>query len=199
MTKPADRHSPGIGGPAKVGGGDPWVIAPLSAAAPSSPLDRLLAEHGQQRQAAAILTAIAAGRERDRKDRRRIYERLRSFLAKDVRRHRRGEEAALFPLLRARCQPEDGIEKLLARLSAEHAVGEALIVEICRALDEAIETDAPNQASQQRFEAFAEHLRQHIALENAALLPIASARLDGASLKKLQAGLGDDGRAASDC
>lgn len=149
-----------------------WRIAPAPVELAERPLDFLLAEHHRQREAAAILIRIADG----------AFDpegigRLIDFLKGDFARHVGDEELVFFPILRAACALDDEIDVLTARLSEEHAADESLGEEVLELLAKRRAGSALAPADCARIRHFAEHLRQHLALENAVLLPIAEARL----------------------
>jgi hemerythrin-like domain-containing protein len=151
--------------------GDRWAIDPLPDGILDAPLDYFLAEHHRQRQAASQLLAIADGA-CDPGGVKRLLE----FLEEDFARHIAEEESAFFPLLRSVCLAEDVVEALLSRLALEHGQDESVgdqVFDILRALG-AGKKPTPVDASRLRY--FAEHLKRHIALENAVLLPLARAR-----------------------
>ncbi len=178
---------------------DIWRIEALPEDLIASPLDLIFAEHLRHREAAQIMALIADREEGKRMDRKEIYAMLRDFLAKDLVRHTIEEEEVFFPLLRDQCEPQDGIDRLLARLSDEHAADRDSEAELSPVLASAADGAELGADVRRRLRTFSEHLRQHIALENAVLLPIARARLDapalsrlGASLKALRATYGSD-------
>lgn len=165
---------------------DPWRIEPLPADLISSPLDFIFAEHLRHREAAQIMALIADREDESRTDRRDIYAKLLHFLQSDLAQHSIDEEEAFFPLLLEKCQPQDGIETLVTRLLGEHDVDRAREKEIVPALARGAQSGMLESVTRRRLRAFSEHLRQHIALENAVLLPIARARLDRAALLLLE-------------
>jgi iron-sulfur cluster repair protein YtfE (RIC family) len=64
---------------------------------------------------------------------------LLAFLTRDLLLHHQDEEEDLFPLLKTRCKPEDGIEVILAELNRDHATEGFLIRDIAVDLREIIE------------------------------------------------------------
>jgi hemerythrin-like domain-containing protein len=165
---------------------DIWRIEPLPVGMIASPLDLIFAEHLRHREAAQIMAFISEGEEVGRPDQREIYAMLHGFLTTDLVQHTIDEEKVFFPLLAAICEPQDGIERLIARLSGEHSVDRASEAELTPALAAAAEGGALGPEVRRKLRVFAEHLRQHIALENAVLLPIARARFDAEALSHLE-------------
>lgn len=159
---------------------DPWVIEAMPPALINSPLDFIFAEHHRQRQAAMILNLIADG-EFDTKG----VNNLIAFLEGDFALHVGDEELGFFPILRQLCQPEDNIDPLIARLVEEHKDDETISDDIIERLKK-LRLGVPlDKGDKRRIHVFAEHLRQHLALENAVLLPIARVRMDDTALSTL--------------
>ncbi len=159
---------------------DPWVIEELQADLIDQPLDFIFADHRRQRQAALMLNMVAAGdfEERGMRD-------LIKFLKDDFVRHIADEELGFFPLLRERCLPEDKIGPLIARLVDEHKDDESCGATVTGLLENRLAGHELGDKDRRDITAFAEHILQHLAVENAVLLPIARVRMDDASLKAL--------------
>ena len=183
MTDPKIREGPG--GADRVPGRDLWRIEPLPEEAIDSPLDRIFAQHLRHREAAQIMAFIADGDELSRPDRTEIYAALSAFMAADLIDHTLEEEQVFFPLLRENCEPQDGIDRVLARLSGEHMTDNGYRAELAPALARAAEGGELELSVRRKLRAFSEHLRQHIALENAVVLPLARARLGAAAIQRL--------------
>lgn len=183
MTDPKIRDGPGgaDGFPVR----DLWRIEPLPEGVIESPLDLIFAQHLRHREAAQIMAFIAEGDELNRTDKNEIYESLSAFLVNDLVQHTLEEEQAFFPLLRENCEPQDGMDRLLARLSAEHETDDEFRQKLAPALSRAAEGGELDSSTRRKLRVFSEHLRQHIALENAVVLPIARARLTGPKLDRL--------------
>ncbi len=157
-----------------------WRIEPMPPSLIDQPLDFIFAEHHRQREAATILVQISHG-EFDRLGIKELVE----FLEVDFARHIGDEEIALFPLLRAHCLPEDNVEAVMKRLADEHREDESsgkLVIEILKSL---LDGQSLSLDDKRRLKVFAEHIQQHLALENGVLLPIARVRLQFAELKML--------------
>lgn len=159
---------------------DPWKIESMPAGMIDSPLDFIFAEHHRQRQAALMLNLIADGGFDDAGIRRLV-----GFLKTDFALHVADEELGFFPLLRAKSLPEDNIETLTARFSQEHKDDESIGDEVVRLLEDLLSGRPLGVSAAQKIRVFAEHVREHLAVENAVLLPIARVRMDAESLKLL--------------
>jgi len=161
---------------------NPWEIERSPPGLIESPIEFLFAEHHRQRQAANILHLVADG-ETKKSGVRKLIE----FLKTDFAIHVADEELSFFPLLRLHCLPEDNIDSLIAQLAEEHKKDEETVASVISILENLLAGQALNDAFRQVVRAFAEHIRQHLAIENAALLPIAHVRLDNEALSVLSA------------
>ena len=157
-----------------------WQIEPMPPGLIDQPLDFIFAEHHRQREAATILLQISHG-EFDRLGIKELIE----FLEVDFARHIGDEELALFPLLRTHCLPEDNVEAVIKRLADEHREDESSGKVIIAILKSLLEGQALSLDDRRRLKVFAEHIQQHLALENGVLLPIARVRLQFSELKIL--------------
>ena len=159
---------------------DPWAIEEMPPQLIDSPLNFIFAEHHRQREAASILTMLADG-EFDLGG----VKALLLFLEKDFALHIGDEELALFPMLREHCLPEDNVERILDRLEDEHREDESSVEAVAEILRASISENAMKEDGKRRLRLFAEHICQHLALENGVLLPIARVRLREQELKML--------------
>ncbi len=180
----------GIADPPKDGGGpggvgrDFWSIEPMPKELLDSPIDFIFAEHYRQREAALILSMIADG-EFDAQG----VEGLIDFLEGDFSLHVGDEELVLFPALKIHCQEEDDVQSIVDRLVDEHKEDEAscdVVVTILQRRLSGIEMTAEDMRQLRKF---SDHIRQHLALENGVLLPIARVRLDEGALKVISKSL----------
>jgi hemerythrin-like domain-containing protein len=154
-----------------------WAIDPPVAGAGEDPIERLYVDHQRQRRACDLLERVADG-EVDEDGVRGLID----FLERDVAAHVAEEENALFPLLRAHCLEEDDIDSLLTRLSGEHADADAATRAVVADLRSASPEGGVADDARTRLRDYAEDLRRHLAIENAALLPLARVRLDARAL-----------------
>lgn len=159
---------------------DRWRIEPMPAGLIETPLDFLFAEHLRQRQAAAMLVMIADGAF----DKNGVAG-LVEFLKEDFARHVTDEEFVFFPAMRAVCTLDDEIDILTARLSEEHSQDESIGKEVLEILGRRLAGRRLSAGESERIRHFAAHIRQHLALENGVLLPIARARLRDSDLAEL--------------
>lgn len=196
MTAASQNHDPPpAAGHAGEGGyvRDIWRIEPMPAGLIDSPLDFIFAEHHRQREAAVILMMIADGGF----DRRGVGELVR-FLETDFLRHLADEEDIFFPALRRSCAPADDIDALTARLSEEHKQEKSLGEDVIDILNGLLSGAALSTRASRRLRHFSRHVRQHLALENGILLPIARVRLTQADQRGLAAMLNEHRRANRD-
>jgi iron-sulfur cluster repair protein YtfE (RIC family) len=143
------------------------------------PLAFLFAEHWRHRQycralsEVAQLAAVAP----------RLLRQMAAFLRVDMGLHVEDEEQDFFPLLRARAEPGDDLDRVLGILSADHDTDRALARAIITGLEEAAKActgPAAISGLPEDIARFVTHQMRHIALENAVVLPIARLRLDAA-------------------
>jgi|TARA_R110000850_G_scaffold22172_10_gene64697 hemerythrin-like domain-containing protein len=148
-----------------------------------NPLDFIVEDHSREREVCALIDRlVSAASLKDAE----IHQIL-AFLEDQLPQHLADEEIDLFPMMLERCDPEDEIEKVIAKLHADH--GHALadtpaIIAIIQALD-APDPKLSAVESQQMAE-FAYHARRHLTLENAVILPIARARLTDEDLRTMK-------------
>lgn len=161
-------------------GHDPWVIEKSPDGLIDSPLDFIFAEHHRQREAASILTMIADG-----EFNKRGVTSLIEFLETDFVTHIGDEELALFPLMKERCLPEDNVERVIERLREEHREDETVGETVTTILKSLGTANTLKHSEKGRLRSFADHILQHLALENGVLLPIARVRFERTELKIL--------------
>ena len=163
---------------------DGWSIDPFPEELLDSPLDLIFSEHLRQRQAAVLLNRVSNGEF----DEIGIVE-LIAFLENDFVQHTADEELFLFPVLKQECLAEDNIESLIARLTGDHSNEEAVRDGVVNLLKKRLAGSSLERHEMRRIRHFAEHTRQHLAFENAVMLPIARIRVADAALKSLSDGL----------
>lgn len=155
-----------------------------------NPLEWFAREHAHHRQMCALMREVALSRTFDRS----ALVALAEFVERDLVQHLIDEEQDLFPLLARRSQPEDGAAEVLQRLCAEHrGEGEhakAVAVHLRRCLDERRAPGDDSLASS-ALASFAAHELDHLALENAVVLPLARLRLKTKDLSDLRRRLSD--------
>lgn len=148
------------------------------------PLEWFFAEHYRHRQLCRMIEEVAASPVFNAAQVSQIID----FIRYDLVLHVIDEEEDLFPLLRRRALPEDDIENVLGRLSAEHradvtqsqAVRDRLEASLASHRSPSLDPEAKSALL-----SFARHELRHLALENAVVLPIARLRLTAADLKAL--------------
>ena len=154
------------------GGRDFWFIEPMPRGLIDSPLDFIFAEHHRQREAALILSMLADGEFNAHG-----VESLVDFLERDFALHVADEELVLFPMLKACCEPEDDVERIINRLVGEHKEDEASCERAVSILRRRLSGFEMTIEDKRQLRKFSDHIRQHLALENGVLLPIARVRL----------------------
>ncbi len=149
------------------------------------PLDVLRHDHDRQERFCDALETLAAEPEAEPET--RPLAALLAYLREDLPLHTRDEEEDLFPMLRARCLPEDGIADALAQLSREHALDSDLAGFIAGDLEAVVGRIAlkPPMRLFINARAFAETQRRHLGWENRLVLPLARKRLTGSDLESL--------------
>jgi hemerythrin-like domain-containing protein len=146
------------------------------------PLDLLAAEHGLLRTACASLERLANAERVEPETARALAAQLRAILPP----HTADEEDHLFPMLRARAEPEDEIDAVLDRLATEHAEVGARAPAVLALLDRlAAGTGALSGADRAAIGAYAAAKLRHLILETAVLLPLARERIAGADREQL--------------
>jgi hemerythrin-like domain-containing protein len=148
------------------------------------PLEFLFAEHYRHRQMCKILEYLAVAPAFDAS----LIAATDDFIRYDLALHVIDEEEDLFPLLRRRCEPDDDIEDVLGRLSADHALDQQLAHVVRSIFSLAMEKRAPPSALPGGGEALlklAKQEKSHMALENAVVMPLARRRLTADDLEAL--------------
>lgn len=172
------KDPPGGGSGGRSDGRNPWNIEPMPHGLIDSPLDFIFAEHHRQREAAMILLKVADGEFDDHGLRALIH-----FLEHDFALHVGDEEVVLFPSLRAHCQPDDNVDRVIERLMEEHREDETIGDEVVLILRQRLHGHDLSPMQVRKLRLFSDHIRQHLALENGVLLPIARVRLDESALQ----------------
>lgn len=149
----------------------------------ADPLSYILADHGRQRAACAALLDMAAGGRASRTS----AEIVSTFLKHDLRLHFFDEEEDLFPALRQRALPDDDIGPLLERLVADHCRSREHLDAIVDALTPASSADPIrlNARAGEMMQAYSLAEQEHLAIENAIVLPIAQRRLTAGDLRAM--------------
>ncbi len=148
-----------------------------------NPLDVIHEDHLRAREMCADLDHL------ERSDARapELADRVLTFLKTDLPLHLEDEEEDLFPLLKRRCEPQDEIGKALKRLSSDHehaAEDTPTVVAVLQAMTSG--TGSAPEADRLALTQFAAHVRRHLLLENAIILPFAKLRLTNDDLETLR-------------
>lgn len=181
----SDRIIANMAAPDRPDLASPMIPPPISLL--QDPLAYIAAEHGGQRALCNLMENVAGDPGFDRDAARAILR----YLGQDFSRHVRDEEIDLFPLLRKRCLPEDEIDVVLARLNAEHKDEHRLAGDVESQLKELLDRDVStlDAAFRERLFQYARSLRNHLALENSVILPMARARLTADDMVALSASM----------
>lgn len=157
--------------------------APFPFALLDDPLAYVLAAHLRQRAVCATLRRFATERVAGRAE----ADMVTAYLTSDLRRHHEDEDLDLYPALRRRALPADGLGITLARLGEEHRQGEAMADIITEALSErpADATVHVSVAASETMQAYAASELRHLALENGVVLALARIRLTRPDLKAI--------------
>lgn len=155
------------------------------------PLDVIARAHEEQVELCDALERIADGLPNEVDP--RLCARVASCLQFDLSLHHHDEEEALFPLLRQRAHPEDGIDGILDRLASEHSADGDLASEISEELEKLAQGDRPANPGMFGYmlRGFFEAYRRHVHWEMALLMPIARKRLQPEDLDLLRARMGE--------
>ncbi|NIA68317.1 hemerythrin [Pelagibius litoralis] len=150
------------------------------------PLDFIAEDHLREREICATLDRIAEASVPERGD----LEIVLTFLDGEFAVHSADEQDGLFPLMLARCAPEDEIDKVILRLQAAHRHASLCMPKILALLrDLLVSAAAPDADARALLREFAASERQHLIVENAIILPIARARLTEEDLMALTQGM----------
>ena len=149
------------------------------------PLDYILADHLRQRVLCVLCEQLADAKDLDST----IATEVVAYLKSDMVVHVIDEEQDLFPLIRRRAKEGDDIEQALGQLSGEHASEEGLAQTITQGLETALAHPGTKLDDELRtaLRQFANNERQHLALENATIMPLAKVRLNERDLRDLAA------------
>jgi len=148
----------------------------------ASPLEFISEDHLRERQICAVIDGLIMAISLDRKAALAVLR----FVNEELNVHLRDEAEDLFPLLMQRCTAEDAIEDTLDRIKADQQAVIRLLPDVRVALAGCLDTGADLSASERAIlTQFAVHMRHHLVVENAILLPIARVRLTQADLRLL--------------
>lgn len=157
-------------------------LTPMAGTMLAAPLRFIHEVHLREREICASIDMIAQGSAVSG----RVIKEVITFLETDLPLHLSDEEEDLFPLMRRRCDPEDEIEKVIARLRKDHLHADEDTQKIVSLLEELLETPRDLAIDEKEaLSAFASHSRRHLILENAIILPFARLRLTELDLETL--------------
>ena len=146
------------------------------------PLEFIHEDHLRERQICTMLDEIACNDVHSFESVAQVL----SFLKNELPLHLQDEEEDLFPLLRRRCEREDEISKVIARLLSDHMHAAEDTPPVIAILEELVlEVRELTQGERAILKGFVSHSRRHLILENAVILPFARLRLTRRDLKTL--------------
>ena len=150
------------------------------------PLDLIEVDHARHKELVEGFLELAE--ERDIEALSAEADALLDYLTQELPRHARSEEGELGTMLRARCGPEDRVERILGELHQEHSVdaflGHHVALDL-RVLARGKELDEPWRLFE-NLKMFAEDRLKHIAWEEDEVLPLARRRLLPEDLQRLE-------------
>ena len=144
------------------------------------PLEFIFADHDRQRIVCAVLERLAG--DLAAADAPENAAHVLDHLENELPLHIADEEINLFPMLRLRCLPDDGIDEMLALLQGEHREDDAHCAALLAPLRGIAAGGHPEDASEFAALArgFARFQRRHLGWENGIILPLAERRLTDA-------------------
>lgn len=164
---------------------------PVDLALCRNPLDFLAEEHYRERSLCSLFDAVA---ETARPDRAALA-RLLVFLETELPAHVHAEIGHFFPMLRARCPVEDEIGPVIDAVVAEHDATMGGLTELVHTLRVHLaDGSACTDTERVLLHDFAAHVRRHVVIENAILMPIARVRLSRTDLSSLWTSMLQDRR-----
>ena len=157
-------------------------LEPTAATLLKKPLEFIHEDHLRERQICTLIDGIAQGSAPDED----TVSAILGFLTHELPLHLKDEEEDLFPLLRRRCEPEDEIEKVIAKLRSDHVHADEDTPRIAALLEGlANEARGPEPDESDMLLAYASNARRHLILENAIILPFARLRLTETDIETL--------------
>lgn len=157
-------------------------LDPANVSLLGNPLDLIYKDHLREREICALIERIAAADIPECEDSTRVL----SFLGRELPLHLADKEQDLLPLLRRRCGPEDGIEKVIEQFAIDHRNSDEDMPTLMATLA-AIETRPEHFSDMQRtnLARYATQARHRLTLINAIILPFARLRLTETDLETL--------------
>lgn len=149
----------------------------------AEPIEYICAEHFRQRCICRALRMLAAGQDLSGD----VADQMAEAMQYDLALHHRDEDEDLFPLLRERAHPEDGLDPLLAQLSHDHARGEASARKLAAALSGGgrVERVKLGRIAAKLAGQYAGNEQRHLAIENGIVMVMARKRLSPNDLEAL--------------
>ena len=152
----------------------------------SDPIEFLFAEHDRQLVICAALDRLVEAP--DCLEAAETARLILDYAARYMPLHLADEEEDLFPRLIARCDPEDGLDKMIDQLEHEHETDSALYKRLEHDLRAIAKGEAPGHRDvfARDAHAFAMLQRRHLNWENGTVLPLARQKLVQEDLKEMK-------------
>jgi hemerythrin-like domain-containing protein len=151
-----------------------------------NPLDFIAEDHLRERQVCTEMNQLSGTQSPDPD----LLADILNFLIEELPMHLADEEQDLFPMMLQRCDPEDEIDRVIARLQGDHQHAKADTGDLIQTLRAAYAAQTPISADAiNKLSDFAGKARRHLILENAIVLPIARKRLKPSDLDRMRANM----------
>jgi iron-sulfur cluster repair protein YtfE (RIC family) len=148
-----------------------------------NPLDFIHEDHLRERETCAQLDSLASAETPDANEAACVL----TFLRNGLPLHLEDEQEDLFPLLKRRCKPEEKIDRVIARLSADHRRAKEdtpAVVTILEGIEAANRKISNDEKS--ILVRYSAHARRHLTIDNAIIQPFARLRLTDLDLETLR-------------
>ncbi|NJN06311.1 MAG: hemerythrin domain-containing protein [Rhodobacteraceae bacterium] len=112
-----------------------------------NPLDFIAEDHMREREVCAVIDRIVASASMEGAE----FEQVLAFLEEELPQHLADEEIDLFPLMLKRCEAEDEIDTIIARLRSDHGRAHAdapAIIAIIKAMGKRPSTPSASDCAQ---------------------------------------------------
>jgi len=148
-----------------------------------SPIDFLAAEHTRARSLCSMIDTVAEAATPDKVAMTRVLD----YLETDLPAHIHAEVDYFFPVLRLHCPMEDEIGPAIEAVADEHEATIKILPGLaCVLRQHLVDGLACTEVERDQLHDLAAHVRRHVVLTNAILMPIAKVRLSEADLLSLR-------------
>ena len=136
-------------------------------------IELLVAAHAVQAQVCAALDSLAASNTPDPE----MAAWVREHVIRTLPLHFEDEVRGLFPLLISRAHPQDKLPQIFAQITAEHAESQLGLDALAEILARLANGEMAGPRCRAQLATHAAHEREHMALEDASIMPLADRRL----------------------